>query len=586
MKKIVKYTVVIIFSLILFNGCEDFLDTKSYTEKDTSSFPKNPGDASQMLTGVYTMLNHTAGDYYSIAELTCDDRFGGGGSNDPYWQGLNHLMYSQPNNMEWYWNNRYRGISRANDFLLAMETMDDFDSKSQLIGEAKILRANWYFELVQVLGNVPLVLASPASADEAKKSPPQATQEEIFKQIGTDLWEAYNEMPNVKYNTFADGHTTKWAAAGLLARVYLFYTGFYNKADLPREGGAVTKSDVVAALEVLIKDSGHDLLEDYRQLWSYSNVASMDDYPFVSDMKDKGLNWLEGSTNKETIFVTKYTNIGEWWTPSTNRGTNQYSNQTITCSGLRGQKNITSFFPFTQGWGMGPVNTNLWSQWLSDDASDMRRKASILNINDPDGDEGFKPDDWTWGGDTQMEETGLWQKKVMAVGAYKNGNLLDSFMSHPLYQNSPRNDYQLEHGTDMIRLRFADVLLMHSELTETADGMNKVRKRAGLSDIAYSLPALQKERRYELAFEGLRWGDIRRWGIAETELAKMYGVDIYNNEKKMKMKEQTPGGVAQRYKDTKGFYMIPETEMMKANGEYVQNPGWENPNTRFTSWRE
>lgn len=94
---------------------------------------------------------------------------------------------------------------------------------------------------------------------------------------------------------------------------------------------------------------------------------------------------------------------------------------------------------------------------------------------------------------------------------------------------------------------------MQSELKEDVTGINEVRKRAGLAPIAsYSLKALQNERRWELACEGLRWNDIRRWHIAAAALAKQEGVMTYHNGK------ETPnaphnGGYAARYNATAGF---------------------------------
>ncbi len=80
---------------------------------------------------------------------------------------------------------------------------------------------------------------------------------------------------------------------------------------------------------------------------------------------------------------------------------------------------------------------------------------------------------------------------------------------------------------DLVLIRFADVLLMQSELKGDATGMNKVRERAGLPAIGYSLQALQNERRWELALEGTRWNDIRRWHIAAAALQKQIGTPIY-----------------------------------------------------------
>ena len=89
--------------------------------------------------------------------------------------------------------------------------------------------------------------------------------------------------------------------------------------------------------------------------------------------------------------------------------------------------------------------------------------------------------------------------------------------SYSVLMYGTTENMQLDNTMDLIMIRLADVYLMHSELTETNTYMNKVRERAGLEPIAYSLENIQKERRYELAFEGVRWNDIRRWGIAATE---------------------------------------------------------------------
>ena len=128
-------------------------------------------------------------------------------------------------------------------------------------------------------------------------------------------------------------------------------------------------------------------------------------------------------------------------------------------------------------------------------------------------------------------------------------------------------------------LRFADVLLMHSELTDGApvyngkSGLNAVRARAGLGDVTYSLPALKKERRYELCFEAIRWNDLRRWGDVQEIVKNQVGNKILN--------EQATGEYAftvdfmTRYNDTQGgFFKIPESQITLAEGVLEQNPGW------------
>ena len=479
MKKLI-YMIALILPIL--TSCEDFLDSTSYTTKNSETFPKTEDDASQMLTGVYAVLNTSFGSstmstYLMVAELASDDRFGGGGANDKSMQAFGHLLYANRDEFAEMWTQLYRGISRANAAVAALEAMDDGPAKAQKMGEAKFLRAYFYFDLVQTLGDIPLMKAAPENVQEAKVSPPQATQEEVFTQIATDLWEAYSDMPSVKWNDLPSGTVSKWAAAGLLARVYLFYTGFYKKDALPIEGGTpITAQQVAAALKDCIDNSGHSLLADYRSLWTYTNSVTKKDYPFAKD----AATWVRDGQNSEHVFVVKTTNLVVW-------DTRHYSNPFSLFFGIRneGDKRYESVFPFGQGWGAGPVNSRLWDEWKTDEPDDIRRTASIFNVEDE------ASEDYLWGADSQMEETGMWQKKIVAVTAYgKGGNaeqLYASFFSAPEYFNSSSDDFQLGHGSDIIRLRYADILLMHSELTKTAEGINSVRTRAKLKPLdAYS----------------------------------------------------------------------------------------------------
>jgi len=110
---------------------------------------------------------------------------------------------------------------------------------------------------------------------------------------------------------------------------------------------------------------------------------------------------------------------------------------------------------------------------------------------------------------------------------------------------------------------------MQSELTEDATYLNKVRKRAGLEEVPYSLDAIKAERMHEFAFEGLRWFDLVRWGDVES------GHNFWSTDVQV-----TNVGVPATYKvnyrvETKGLSPIPESEIRLSNDVYTQNPGWE-----------
>jgi hypothetical protein len=135
--------------------------------------------------------------------------------------------------------------------------------------------------------------------------------------------------------------------------------------------------------------------------------------------------------------------------------------------------------------------------------------------------------------------------------------------------NWTNDDYQLYAAQDFYYLRFSDILLMHSELTENAAGMNAVRARVGLAPVAYSLDALKNERKWEFAFEALRWFDLVRWGDVNKPDKNYFASEI----------EVINCGVTSKYTTQyrpviKGLVALPASQIRLSNGIYEQNPGW------------
>ena len=584
-----KKVLYIAASALLFTSCESFLDTESYTKKTTGNYPVTEKDAIQLVTGVYATLNKPIANcqntYFYLSELASDDRFGGGGENDKDMQVMDHLLYTNINRFQSFWTDRYSGINRANMAIANLDKVANETMRNQMMGETLTLRAFFYNELVEMFGSVPLITTVPQNVAEAQAYPAQSPVDEIYASIAADLKKAIEIMPNKKWNETVSGagHLTKWTAEALLGRVFLFYTGFYGKESLPLMGedgtisGSIGKDEVAAALKDCIDNSGHSLVSDYRSLWPYSNKLSKKDYPYVKNAPD----WVKDGENPEQVFAIKCSHLADW---STTIG---YSNQYMLHFAIRshgGADQFKKLFPFGQGWGAGPVSPKLWKEWQAAEPNDPRREASILD--------GSKTEGYIYGADKQMEETGLWQKKIVATTGAKEYNadgtiktLFNSFTSsQDYYGDGADDDFQLGHEIDLNVIRFADVLLMHSEITKTADGMNRVRARAGLPAVTYSETALRNERRWELAFEGTRWADIRRWGIAEQALSNQLGSDIWNRGVATVMKNQG-AGYAARYAATKGFMPIPQSEIDLSNGVLKQNAGWD-ASAVFVSWNE
>lgn len=564
MEKKIKYIIASLFCVMLFAACDDFLDTDNLTMKDTSNFPLNETDAYQMVNGIYAVMNRNLADPeedpFFIFDIASDDRLGGGSQSNIGAQGVDRLMNAYVDWMKPLWQQRYAGINRANNALESIDNVTNWTSettKKQYLCEIYFLRAWYYFNLAQVFNGVPLVLST------VPQNLPRSTADEVYAQIASDLKNAIEIGPSTKYPDFGEGRVSKWAAEGMMARVWLFYTGFYQKSELPlAEGGSVSKSQVVTWLEDCIQNSGFGLVSDQRNLWPYTNPYTAKDYLYD---QENNLNW-ETDENKESMFAIKMSNKAGWSADDHLR-----HNRIVEFYGLR--KTNESAFPFSvQGYSNGPVCEKLWTDWAEDPdyAGDYRRVGSIcdraVEIPNYPGDKA-----------KEVENTNLLAKKYIGCEAY-NEDHSGRYLSYAYYYGS-ENNRQSGLTQSLVWLRFADVLLMHAELSDGKviyngkNGVNAVRQRAGLGDIPYSLANLKKERRYELCFEALRWNDLRRWGDVAEKVKNQVGNKILNQG--IAGEYAFTNDFMQRYKDTGGgFFKIPEDQVTLSEGVLEQNPGW------------
>jgi starch-binding outer membrane protein, SusD/RagB family len=570
MKKMKKIFLLFI-AVALIAGCkQSFLDTTDLEEKTNNDFYKTPTDMDQALTATYvTMVSQPDKDAsilnaypFVISDLMSDDRFGGGGDNDQVPRAICDFKITGPDMFWSAWKRYYTGIFRANMILENIDkpAWETTGQKGNVQGQALFLRAMFYFDLSRLFGDVPLIV-------EAKPmNIPRTPAAEVYAQIASDLKQAIELFPSTPYSasTYAQmGRANKWAAEALVARVFLFYTGYYETTTLPLVGGgSVAKADVITWLEDCRDNSGYHLMGSFQSLWPYSvaqSPASDSTYAYVK--KNSIPAWYgEAGANYETMFALKFSTFADWGTSI------YYSNQMDLFFGWR-RYEYDGFMG--AGWGMGTVNKSLWDSWSD---SDPRKRGSILYVDDPD--EGVSTL-YALGTDThdkQMDETGYWQKKYRPINVLKGGGWHN--YSNDFY-NAAKN-FQLDNMQDIVLIRFADILLMHSELTETVAGINSVRGRVGLAPIgAYTLDALKDERRHELAFEGVRYYDLLRWAgksnlaSLETILEAKNNVPTINNG--------LPGvkkGVDFR-PVTGGFLQIPNREILLSVGVLTQTPGWE-----------
>ena len=597
MKKIFLMAIAAAFTFGL-TSCEDFLDSSNYTEANTANYPASAGDLNKELAALYGVMNQFSTDPlqspWFVPYLMSDDANGAGGTGDVECHAIGHLMVNKESIFDNAWHNTYVGIARANAIIYAVDAFDwtgQETTRNQLLGEAYFMRGLFYLWGSQFWGNIPAYWAA-AAPDPC---PQQDAETVIYPHILADFVSASNLMTHGA-TTRGDGHATKGAAEGYLARAYMFYQGFYKKAgelasanladvELPEQegvSGALTKAQVISYLNDAINNGGYSLVEDFRLLWQYTNELTAPDYSFVADLASAGKYWA-GDGNSEEMFQVQFMNAGSW---NGNIGMG-FTNMASLYCGLRcdddgnGNKNgDAGTMPFGQGWGQGTINAQLWDDWPS---SDPRKAATILDAQAECPGFVFTT--------SCSEDAGYYNKKLMPITCA--GSSFDDFNKYytwwGVYRNSQEiaapndNSFQGDHYGDIVLLRLADVMLMQSELTGDATQMNKVRARAGLAATTYSWTNIKNERRFELAGEGLRFNDLRRWsgkeGGASCEAAvaleRQNGTRV-NYCGKWTTMHHASSSWAARYAATDGFLQIPPSQISITDDETVlkQNAGW------------
>lgn len=609
-------------SAAIFTSCDDMLDTDPrVTDATSATFPGKIADVEALNTATYSIMNTMGGgdpdnqNPFLWWEVMSDNCFGSGGLQDNKVKSLHHLVQMNSNQYEQPFVLLYGGINRANN---QIETIDNVDwtgneaKRNQLLGEGYFMRGLYTLWLTQLYGDVPLITAT-LITEEMKAQ--VSAEEVIYPQILSDFVSAQNLMSTEK----SSGHANKYVAEAFMARAYMFWAGFYKKVadlstgsapaiDLVEQEGctaaSLSQADVVNALRDVVNSGAYGLLEDYRSLWQYSNSYVWDEtqkaietgtghaYKFIADMKREhcfdqpGM----GNGNKEELFQIQFMNASNWNLDQ--KG--PYSCARMYCNylsvfwalrvnGHNGDRNFT--YPFTQGWGQGTPSNNIWDDWTIAENeggyTDIRKLGSLI-----DGVTENKEIDYEFVKDC-CEASGFGVKKYNGVtlDALTGDSPWWDFAGGENFKGTLENPMQGDHFEDFYLMRYADVLLMLSEMTGDAQYMNQVQKRAGVPETPYSLKELQNQRRWEFAFEGLRFNDMRRWSgkdggescYAAKALQAQAGKQMVvkgNVANKTTMKHMTCSWT-KRYADTNGFLAKPQSQITLMNGNLIQNPGWD-----------
>jgi starch-binding outer membrane protein, SusD/RagB family len=365
------------------------------------------------------------------------------------------------------WRMCYFSIYRANKVINKSDDLTPL--RKRLIAEAKTLRAYNYFELVTLWGDVPLVLDDIPPSQFT--STPRAPKADVFKQIEKDLTEAAAVLPLKTAYSLADRfRVSKGTAQALLGKTYLYEQKW---------------SDAATQFDLVINSNVYSVAPSIAVAFSQA-----------------------GEFGQESIFEISYSNGRSYDWGNFPWGAAPESNIHIQLMGPRGDFYTKApADSLIAGWGFIRPKTKLWNAFIAD-GSVARRNQSIMSQTEliAAGGNWTAPNDWDY--------EGYFQRKYGSFANQTGGPI-----------------GELNYGTNWRQIRYSDVLLMAAEAyyrtdeTKARGYINQIRQKRGVADVtatgAALFEAIVRERQVELAFEGVRFQDLVRWGRAVTELGPL-----------------------------------------------------------------
>ncbi|WP_426092829.1 RagB/SusD family nutrient uptake outer membrane protein [Flavobacterium sp. DSR3-2] len=471
MKTIQFKYLLIAAAVISFGSCsEEFVEVTPKGSFLSDNYYANQGQATAALVGVYDPIRKNTSGFENMVGMMnagSDDHFaGGGGATDGAGiQGFSTHTLTSTTVPESFWNDHYQGIFRANTLLLKLPgvAMPD-DVKARFAGESKALRAMYYFNLVRIFKNVPLLL-DPLTATNMYDVE-QATPDAVYAQIEKDLIDAIATLPSTVPADTESGRFTKGAAQALLGKVYL------------QEGKKTEAAAILALLNGTpggTNQYGNKLLTNFNDLWIVSNKF-----------------------NKESLIEVSHTSAGnsDWgfWGSGRDEG-NSLNVMVGPRSYSRPSGSTAPDLP--SGWSFNVVTQDLYDAIKLD----PRFGATILDLK-------------------ALKAAG----KADYIGGYQDtGYFLNKFLPRKEDVRTGGGAAELNYKQNSYVIRLADTYLMEAEALGSGARaqalLDAVRSRVGLPSVPVTLLAIKNERRMELAGEGHRFFDLVRWGDATSKLS-------------------------------------------------------------------
>jgi starch-binding outer membrane protein, SusD/RagB family len=485
-----------ILAVMLFTGCSDLLDKEPLTQLSSGNFWQTEQDAQAALASTYstyrTSIFGSARGANGVAfdiEALSDNAITTSGFAG--YQGIMQggISPSTGGAINQFWTDCYSGIAKCNYFLDNISSVKDIlteENYNKYVGEALFNRSYFYNELVQLYGDVPLVLES-QNLGSGYESMPRTSKVEVVAQILQDLDVAIAGLPNIAYT---DGHAVKGSAIMLKTRVLMNNQRFTEAAETA---------------------------------WSLIGDPTN---PFKLHENYSGIFFKEQKGNKEIMFSVQYQ------APDDYHQLDQYVSSRM------------SVFPTPQLRDAYETNPNTGQK-------DPRMKMTIFQQGDP------------WVNNTK---TGTFNKDgSVSEGTIPFTNMAFKKWIDPTIRTANSANLSDQH---IVKMRYADLLLLYAEAMfesgqgtdqRALDALNAVRGRKGVEmpPIAVLTRAIiRNERRVELAYEGIRYYDLIRWGIAHEVIPQI---------------EFQKG----RFRKFDGYlWPIPQSQIDIMQGLWQNNPPW------------
>lgn len=414
----------------------------------------------------------------------------------------NHNFNSGQFNVFRMWNYTWWPVGRSNGYLANHDQLfeshgDSWTKLNRFKGEALFFRAYWHFFGVQAFGEIPLALDAPAGSNYTN-----STYEELYGQIIQDLEEIINNnyLPNWQdiNGTADEGRITSGAAKTTLCKVYL------TRATSPAAQSGDFQQAADWCMDVM-QNEGYRLITEPELTEGGDTLYHAYEKPFL----DPWQNGPEGIYEYQFLGGIVQNRMNREWHPQ----------------GL--------LYTGDGGIGRFIVSDQLWNSYSEDD---LRRHAYFAEDEYENKDTG-----------EIIQNDNVWMIKYRDI------------------EDAPHTQAE----NNFVYLRYADVLLMYAEAVNEAnngptqaayDAINEVRNRAGLDDLvglSYEQfrDAIREERYKELAGEGWRFWDLRRWGYDYAK-QRIEAANLNANVEEHEM-----------------VWPIPDHEVI-ANPEIQQNPGY------------